>query len=59
MTKYFRGWRMKVDALMDQGRDIPPFQLDSATLAQSPVLKAVCSFETNQVTDRRTPSTAL
>ena len=50
---------MKVDALMDQGRDIPPFQLDSATLAQSPVLKAVCSFETNQVTDRRTPSTAL
>jgi len=49
MTKYFRGWRMKVDALVSEGRDIPPFQISSTTLAQTPVLKAVCSFETNQV----------
>ena len=40
---------MKVDALVSQGHDIPPFQLSSAMIAQSPVLKAVCSFETNEV----------
>jgi len=49
MTKYFRGWWMKVDALVREGRGIPPFQLSSTTLAESPVIKAVCSFETNQV----------
>ena len=49
MTKYFRGWRVKVDALVSQGHDIPPFQLSSTMIAQTPVLKAVCSFETNQV----------
>ena len=41
---------MKVEALVNEGRDIPPFQMSSTALAQSPVLKAVCSFETNQVT---------
>ena len=38
-----------MEALVREGRDIPPFQISSTALAQSPVLKAVCSFETNQV----------
>jgi len=40
---------MKVDALAAEGHVMPPFQISSTKLAQSPVLKAVCSFETNQV----------
>jgi len=49
VTKYFRGWKMKVEALVNEGRKIPPFQISSTALEQSPVLKAVCSFETNEV----------
>lgn len=50
MTKYFRGWKAKVDDLSRKGLDIPPFQVSpSSPMAHSQVLHAVCDFETDQV----------
>jgi hypothetical protein len=45
MTKSFRGWKAKIDELSKQGERIPSFQVTPS----SPILHAVCSFETDQV----------
>ena len=49
MTKHFRSWKSKIESLAEEGIAVPPFQVDNTTLANSQVLTAICSMETNGV----------